>query len=149
MKKLILVVVVLAVMAATGFVTARLQKSRSKFPPHTITYRLTFYDESEKLIGTDILIRRVDADGNWKHTQVRSDGSIQFSNGKLQGLLTSRQPDPDSPEHLKFKYIAERNRAGDVDTWISPDVQDYLLFTTFRPDGSKESEMKAVDISRP
>lgn len=148
MKKLILVAVVVVV-AATGFVTARLQRSRSRFPPHTITYRLMFYDESEKLIGTDILIRRVDGDGNWKHTQVRSDGSVQFSNGKLQSFLTSREADQNSPEHLKVKYIPERNRKGDVDTWISPDIQDYLLFTTFRPDGSKESEMKALDVSRP
>lgn len=149
MKKFILVAVILVVMAATGFVIARRHKQNLRFTPHTIVYRLTTYDESEKLIGTEILIRRVDADGNWKHTQVRSDGSVQFSNGKLKSFLTSRQPDQNSPEHLKLKYIPERNRKGDVDTWISPDIQDYLLFTTFRANGSKESEMKAVDISRP
>jgi hypothetical protein len=149
MKKLILLAVIVMIVAVTGFVTARRQKSHLRFPPHTITYRLAFYDESEKLVSTDVLIRRVEADGVWKHTQVRADGSVQTSTGKLKSFLTTRQSDNNSSEHLSFKYIGERNRKGDTDTWISPELQDYLLFTTFRPDGSKETEMRAVDISRP
>jgi hypothetical protein len=149
MKKYVLMVAVVLVMATTGFVIARHQRANRKFPPHTIVYRLTFYDESEKLVSTDVLIRRVEADGSWKHTQIKADGSVQFSNGKLKGFLTSRQLDPDAPAHLDIKYIGERNRKGDADTWISPELQDYLLFTTFRSDGSKDMEMKAVDINRP
>jgi hypothetical protein len=149
MKKIILGSVVVVVMAATGFVTARLQRFQLRFPPHTIVYRVTNYDESDKLISTEILIRRVEADGTWKHTQVRTDGSVVFSNGKLKALLTTRQPDPDAPEHLRFKYIQERNRKGDTDSWVSPDLQDYLLLTFFHANGTRDSEMKAVDISRP
>jgi|KBSSwiStaDraftv2_1062776.scaffolds.fasta_scaffold26432_7 hypothetical protein len=150
MKKFILIAVALVVMAGTGFVIARRQKRSLKFPPHTIVYRLSSYDASEKLISTEIVIRRVDTDGNWKHTQVRPDGSVQFSNGKLKTLITATtQADQNSPEHLQVKYIAERNRKGDVESWISPELQDYLLLNFFRPDGTKDQEMKAVDISRP
>jgi hypothetical protein len=148
MKKLIFGAVALVVMTTAGFVTARLQKSHLRFPPHTIVYRLEFYDESQKLTTADILIRRVEADGSWKHTQVRADGSVQVSNGRLTGFLTSKQPDHNSREHLKVKYIEERNRKGDTNSWISPELQDMLLFTTFRSDGSKDSEMRAIDISR-
>lgn len=149
MKKYILIALLMLVMATTGYVIARHQRANRKFPSHTIVYRLAFYDESEKQVSTDVLIRRVEADGSWKHTQVKADGSVLISNGKLQSLLTSRQLDLDAPAHLNIKYIGEKNRKGDTDTWISPELQDYLLFTTFRSDGSKEMEMKAVDISRP
>ena len=149
MKKYILLALMLLVMATTGYVIARHQRANRKFPPHTIVYRLSFYDESEKQVSTDILIRRVEADGSWKHTQVKADGSVQVSNGRLQGLLTSRQVDSDAPAHLNVKYIGEKNRKGDTDSWLSPELQDFLLFTTFRPNGTKEMEMKAVDISRP
>lgn len=148
MKKFIIVAVTLVVVTTAGFVTARLQRSHLRFPPHTIVYRLEFYDESEKLTSADILIRRVEADGSWKHTQVRADGSVQVSNGRLTGYATSKQPDHNSREHLKVKYIEERNNKGDTNSWISPELQDLLLFTTFRPDGTKDSEMRAVDISR-
>ena len=148
MKKHILMAVVVLVMATTGFVIARHQRANRKFPPHTIVYRVTFYDESEKQISTDVLIRRVEADGSWKHTQVKADGSVQISNGKLRGFLTSRPLDLDAPSYLDIKYIGEKNRKGDTDSWISPELQDYLLLTTFRSDGSKDMEMKAVDINR-
>jgi len=149
MKKYILMGVVVLVMATTGYVIARHQRANRSFPPHTIVYRLAFYDEAEKLVSTDVLIRHVEADGSWKQTQVKADGSVQMSNGKLKGFLTSRQLDPDAPSYLDIKYIGEKNRRGDADSWISPELQDYLLLTTFRSDGSKDMEMKAVDISRP
>jgi len=149
MKKPILIAVIALVVAGSGYVTARRQKSRLKFPPHTIVYRLVFYDESEKPVSTDVLIRRVEADGSWRHTQVHADGSVGVSNGKLTGFVTSKETDDNSPEHLHLKYIAERNSKGDTDSWTSPELQDLLMFTTFRENGSKESEMKAVDISRP
>ena len=148
MKKYIFVAVILMVMTVVGFVTARWRKSPPKFPPHTIVYRLEFFDESEKLTGADILIRRVEADGSWKHTQVRGDGSAQVSNGRLTGLLTSRQLDHISGEHLTIKYIEERNRKGDTNSWTSPELQDVLLLTTYRPNGTKDFEMRAVDVSR-
>ena len=148
MKKFIFVAVAVMVMTVAGYVTARRQKTHLKFPPHTIVYRIEFFDESEKLTSADILIRRVEADGSWKHTQVRADGSVQVSNGRLTGYATSKQPDHNSREHLKVKYIEERNNKGDTNSWISPELQDLLLFTTFRPDGTKDSEMKAIDVSR-
>jgi hypothetical protein len=149
MKKLILVAAVLVVIGATGYVTARLQKSQLRFPPHTIVYRMTYYDESEKQTYSEIIIRRVEPDGTWKHTQVRPDGSVVVSNGKLKSLFRPRHVDNNSPEHLGVRYVRERNDKGDTDSWFSPELQDLLLFTTFREDGSKETEMKAVDISRP
>ena len=149
MKKLILVLAAVVVMATTGFIIARRQRSKLTFPPHTIVYRLAYYDESEKLVNTEILIRRVEADGTWKHTQVRTDGSVVFSNGKLKAFMTSRQTDANSPEHLQYKYIQERNSRGDTDSWTSPELQDVLLLTFFRANGTKDTEMKAVDVSRP
>ena len=148
MKKFIIVAVALVVVTTAGFVTARLRKSHLKFPPHTIVYRLEFFDESEKLTSADIIIRRVDADGSWKHTQIRSDGSVQVSNGRLTGFMTSKQADNSSREHLKVKYLEERNNKGDTNSWISPELQDVLLLTTFRPDGTKDSEMRAIDVTR-
>ena len=79
MRKFVLITLLLIVLVAAGFISARVRRTGFSVTPHTITYRLTFFDESGKLVTTDVLIRRVSGDGSWKHLQIHEDGSVQHS----------------------------------------------------------------------
>jgi hypothetical protein len=146
MKRLFAIGVLLVTLIGAGVASVKLRRTQSVFVPHTITYRLTIYDQAGKVAGTDVLVRRVLADGTWNHTQIRMDGSVLRSNGKLKGPLPFRQTDANSPRHLNFAYYEEMHPD---QAWVSPDLQDYLMFTAIRDDGSRESRLEAIDISTP
>jgi hypothetical protein len=133
MRKIGLVVALLAAVLCAGFVSAKFQKPDQQFIPHTIVYRFTQYDETEKPISIETVVRRVYADGAWKHTTMRTDGSVVHTSGKLAGNITSRKTDANSPQLLGFAYYEdlERNPA-----WISSDLQDFLMFTALRDNGT-------------
>jgi hypothetical protein len=147
MRKTFLTVLLLAVLIGAGYASVRLRRSPTSFQPHTIVYKLTHYDEGGKLVRTDVLVRQVFADGSWKHTQVKQDGSVNHSKGQLSGPATAKRTDAYSPAHLNYKYIEEPGP--DARAWISPDLQDFLMFTALRKDGSKQSMMEAVNITTP
>lgn len=144
MKKIGLIGVLLIGLVGVGFVSAKLRKPVQPFVPHTIVYRLTEYDEADKLISTKVMVRRVSADGSWRNTVIGTDGSASHTSGKLAGEITPRRTDSNSPSHLGFSYYEdlERNPA-----WISPDLQDFLMLTALRNDGTKVTKLEAVDIS--
>jgi|SRR6185436_3180660 hypothetical protein len=146
MRKIGLVVVLLAAVLGAGFVSAKLRRPAPQFVPHTIVYRLTEYDEAEKLISSDVVVRTVSADGTWKNTVIRTDGSVIPTRGKLAGAITTRKTDGNSPKLLGFSYYEdlERNPA-----WISADLQDFLMFTALRDNGTKATKIEAIDITLP
>jgi hypothetical protein len=135
----------LAIVIGAGYASARFRRTQASFPAHTIVYRATFYDESENLVSTDIIVRRVSADGSWKHTQIRQDGSVMHTSGKLTGPLIDRQTDANSPRHLGYAYYESRK----APAWLCPELQDFLMFTALRNDGKKDSKIEAIDISIP
>jgi len=144
MRKIGLIVVLLLGMTGIGFVSAKLRKPDQQFVPHTIVYRFTEYDEAENPISTTIVVRRMSADGSWRHTVVGTDGSITHTSGKLAGEITSRKTDSNSPTHLGFSYYEAPGRNP---AWISSDLQDFLMFTALRNDGTRFSKLEAIDIS--
>lgn len=147
-KKNIVVALIVGVFAvALGVGSVRLGMTQNVFKERTITYRLTFYDQGEKEVVSNILVRRVRSDGTWSHTQVSQDGKVVKTNGKLKSALSGRGVDNNSPEHLRYRYVVEKNN--DTETWISPELQDYLKFTSYRSDGTRESVMEAVDVALP
>lgn len=144
MRKIVLIVVLLTGVFGAGLVTAKLRKPAKQFVPHTIVYRLTGYDEADNLTSSEIMVRRVTADGTWRNTVIRKDGSVIHTNGKLAGEITTRRTDSNSPTLLGFSYYedVERNPA-----WISSDLQDFLMFTALRANGTKDTKIEAIDIS--
>jgi len=145
MRKIVLIAVLLIGVTGVGFVSAKLRKPTPQFVPHTIVYRFTEYDESDKPISTKVMVRRVSADGSWRNTVIGSDASAaSHTSGKLAGEITMRRTDANSPQLMGFSYYEdlERNRA-----WISSDLQDFLMFTALRPDGTRFTKLEAVDIS--
>jgi hypothetical protein len=146
LKRAALGMVVVAIVIGAGYASARFRRTQTSFTPHTIVYRTTLYDESENVVETYTMVRRVSADGAWKHTIIRQDGSIMYTSGKLTGLLTDRQTDASSPRHLGHAYYEDRRK---MPAWLCPELQDFLMFTALRDDGSKQSKIEAVDISIP
>lgn len=148
MRKRLFVVSIVICAFIVGFISVRWTRSTAAaFPPHTIVYRLTFYDESEKVVSASTLIRQVFADGTWKHTQINPEGNAVYSNGKIKSLVVTRPVDSNASQHLGYRYIAEKNRS--AESWVSPDLQDLLMFSTFRADGSRFDRMEALHISSP
>ncbi len=143
MRKFGLVVALLAVVLVAGFVSAKLRKPGLQFVPHTIVYRFTQYDETENVISSETMVRRVSADGSWRNTTIRTDGSVLHTSGRLTGDITSRKTDSSSPRHLGFSYYEDLQRDP---AWISPELQDFLMFTALRADGTKLNKLEAIDI---
>ena len=108
---------------------------------------MTAFDEQRKVSMTSIIVRRVWADGTWKHTQVFPDGRVITPNGHLRGLATNRTADANMPQLFNVRYYEDNNKG--AESWISPEIQDLLKLTVLRPDGSKESSLEALDVSRP
>ncbi|HEX6045261.1 MAG TPA: hypothetical protein VFZ22_12290 [Pyrinomonadaceae bacterium] len=138
--------VLVAIVIGAGYASTRFRQTKAPFTAHTIVYRATHYDESENVIETDTIVRQVSADGTWRHTIIRQDGSVTHTGGKLAGPLTDRQTDAASPRHLGHAYYEDRQKAP---SWISSELQDFLMFTALRSDGSKQSKIEAIDISTP
>jgi hypothetical protein len=128
-----------------GFASVRL-RAQQQFKAHTIIYRLTSYDGSGKPIHS-VIIREVLSDGTWKHTQINPEGPPVYTSGKLKGRATSKTADASWPEHLGFKYIHEKGH--DSEAWVSPELQDLLMFATYNEAGSKDSILEAVKVSVP
>ena len=147
MKRIILVGLLLVAAIGGGVASVRWNREKVSFPPHTIIYRLTTYDDAGKLFRTSTVVRTVTRDGKWKHTQVNPDGPVIHTGGQLKGLPAKRAAEPGMPEHLTFKYIAQKN--DDSEMWISPELQDALMFADFRADGTPFTRLEAVEITRP
>ncbi|MGH9968318.1 MAG: hypothetical protein ACREBG_10875 [Pyrinomonadaceae bacterium] len=147
MRKFILIGILLIVAIGAGFASVRLRRQQVSFPPHTITYRLTSYDEAGNVTRTSTIIRKVAADGTWKHTQINPDGPVIYSSGKLRREVTSQIAEASLPEHLHFKYVEVKG--SDSVIWTSPQLQDALMFIELRPDGSKISRLEAVEVTLP
>lgn len=147
MKRIGLIVLLLAFAIAAGFASVRLQRPGVTVPAHTITYRLISYDNNGNVTRTSVVIRKVLSDGTWNHTQINPDGPAVSSNGKMKHLVTSKAAEAHQPEHLGFKYFETKN--ADSEAWISPEIQDLLMFTELREDGSRASRLEAVQISKP
>jgi hypothetical protein len=147
MRKTFLIVLLLVILIGAGFASARFRKAPPSFKPHTIVYKLTIYDEADNLIRTDIVVRQVFADGRWQHTQIEQNGTVHHTKGQLTGPATAQTANANSPEHLNYKYIEEPGH--DSRAWASPDLQDFLMFTALRANGSRVSVLEAVNITTP
>lgn len=147
MRKIFVIVLLFAALIGAGFASTRYRRKQASFKPHTIVYRVTHYDEAGKVVRTDTLVRQVFADGSWKHTDVLPDGTVIHSKGQLTGPFTAEITDSNSPELLGYKYVEPPGH--DSRAWISPDLQDFLMFTALRENGSKVSVMEAVNITTP
>jgi len=147
MRKAILTVLVLVVLIGAGFASVRLRKPAPLFKPHTIVYRVTIYDQAENVTETHTTVRQVFADGRWNHTIVQHDATVQHTNGQLTGPVTAKTTDANSPTHLNYKYIEESGH--DSYGWISPNLQDFLMFTALWENASKRMVMEAVNITTP
>jgi hypothetical protein len=135
MRKTTLIGLLLTAAIGVGFASVRLRRPQIVFTPHKIIYRLTSYDEAGKLTRTSVVIREVFADGTWKHTQINPDGPALNTNGKLKGIITSKTPEADWPQHLGFRYFEIKSK--EAEAWSSPELQDYLMFTALRDNGSR------------
>lgn len=147
MRKIFLIVLLFATLIGAGFASAHFRKVQPSFKPHTIVYRVTHYDEAGSLVRTDTLVRQVFSDGSWKHTDVQPNGTVIYSKGQLTGPFTAETTDSNSPELVGYKYVEPPGH--DSRAWISPDLQDFLMFTALRKDRSKVSVMEAVNITTP
>lgn len=147
MLKIFLTVLLVAAAIGVGFASVRFPKAQPSFKPHSIVYRVTNYDEAGNLVRTDTLVRQVFADGTWNHTQIQQDGSLHYTKGQLTGPATSKTTDVNSADLLKYKYVEEpgpHSRA-----WVSPELQDFLMFTALWENGEKHVVMEAVNITTP
>ena len=138
----------LAVLAVgVGYATTRMNGNAQalSFPPHTIVYRVTTYDDAGKVSGTMMMVRRVTADGKWYHTQIAPDGKVVTPNGQLKARISDKSVNANMPQHLNYRYYEYQN----PDTWISPELQDFLKFTDVRDDGSKISSIEAISVMVP
>lgn len=148
MRKSLLLLAIVVSALIMGFVSVRWTRATAVvFPPHTIVYRLTFYDEAGKPIIVSTLIRQVFADGTWKHTQINPEGPAVYSSGKIKSMAFTTPADSNAPQHLSYRYIASKNNS--TESWASPDLHDFLMFSTLREDGSRFDRMEAVHISTP
>ncbi len=148
MRRSLFVLAIVGASLIMGFISVRWTRATTTaFPPHTIVYRLTFYDEAGKTVSVSTLIRQVFADGSWKHTQINPEGPAVYTSGKIKSLVFTTPADSNAPQHLGYRYIANKNSS--TESWASPDLHDFLMFSTLREDGSKFDRMEAVHISNP
>lgn len=147
MKRILIGAALLPIAVALGYASMRFGRTEPapSFPPHTIVYRVTSYDEQGKVSGTTMMVRRVFADGKWNHIQIMPDGKVLTPNGQMKGRITDRTVDAAMPQHLNYRYHADQNS----DTWVSPELQDFLKFTDVRSDGSKVSSIEAISVMVP
>ena len=146
MKKTGLTFLLVTLAIVAGYASVRVQPGVG-FPPHTITYRLTSFDSTGSVTRTSVVIRKVLSDGTWSHTQINPDGPVIPSKGKMKHMVTSEAVRAELPQHLGFKYVETRNASSE--TWVSPELQDFLRFVELREDGSKASVLEAVAITAP
>ena len=79
MRRIGLIVLLLAFAIAAGFASVRLQRPAGvSVPAHTITYRLISYDNNGNVTRTSVVIRKVLSDGTWNHTTNQSGWSGSF-----------------------------------------------------------------------
>jgi hypothetical protein len=144
-KRICSILLLVALALGAGIASVRLRASE-EFKAHTIVYRLTSYDGSGKAI-TSVVIRQVLSDGTWKHTQINPEGPPVYTGGKLKRRVTSKTAEVEWPEHLGFKYV--HNKSRDSEAWLSPELQDFLMFTTYDENGLKDSVLEAVKVTIP
>ena len=147
MKRFILIGMLLFAAIGAGYASVRWRVQQPAFPPHTIVYRLTTYDEAGKVFRVSTVLRTVTAAGTWKHTQINPDGPVLHLGGQLKPLTSTRAAEAGMPEHLNFKYVADKN--DDSEMWLSPELQDVLMFADFRADGTPFTRLEAVEVTRP
>jgi hypothetical protein len=137
----------LALVAVTGVVAAAMRNRTVQVrPPHSMIAKQTAYDDAgNKYVST--IIRHVHEDGTCEDTQILWDGKVVHTTLHLTGNLTNRKATADMPSALGYKYFEEN--APDVDTWISPDLQDYLKLVNKREDGSVRFMIEALEVSVP
>jgi hypothetical protein len=145
MRKAVLTILVVIVLLGAGFASVRFRKSGPSFKPHTIVYKVTLYEEAGNIVRTQTLVRQVLADGKWNHTTVQQDGTVHHTQGQLTGLITEKTIEVNSPAHLNYKYVEEPGPYSRA--WVSPDLQDFLMFTALWENGSKRMVMEAVNIT--
>ena len=145
MRKALLTILVVIVLLGAGFASVRLQKSAPSFKPHTIVYKVTLYEEAGNVVRTQTLVRQVFADGKWHNTTIQQDGTVHHTKGQLAGPTTEKTTETNSPAHLNYKYVEEPGPYSRA--WVSPDLQDFLMFTALWENGSKRMVMEAVNIT--
>jgi hypothetical protein len=146
LKKIIPIVALVLVALVAGVASVRFGRQQQVRPPHTIIAKQTAFDETGKAWNSTI-IRHVKADGMAEETQILWDGQVKHTTLHLKGSLTPRSSTPDMPEHLGRKYFEENNAS--MDTWISPDLQDYLRAVVKREDGTVQTIYEAIEVSEP
>ena len=148
MRRSLLVFAIAVVALSMGLISVRWTRATAPaFPPHTIVYRLTFYDETGKTVSVSTVIRQVFADGTWKHTQINPEGPAVYTSGKIKSLVPTAPADSNAPRHLGYRYSANKNSSSE--SWTSPELHDFLMFSTLREDGSRFDRLEAVHISNP
>jgi hypothetical protein len=139
---------VVAMMVAGLGIYYGLRSKKVAFTPHTIHYNLTSYDDDGKS-EVSSFIRTVNANGDWRHTQTRSDGTVSEGHGHL-----TRVPDidPSSPRDniLGYSVLVQTTKAqtSTLEQSYSPDLQDDLRHILRRNDGRLILKMEAVAVER-
>jgi hypothetical protein len=144
MKRNLILASILILVAAAGVASARFYNPQIQVKPHTIVYRVKFLDPAGKVESSSTIFRQVSADGIWKNTQIRDeDGKVSTSSGKVNPVMTNRSNTPVKP-YLNVTYFEDRT--GDTESWISPDLQDYLKLIALHENGAKVT-MEALNVS--
>jgi hypothetical protein len=146
MKKLGTSAAVVTLLAGLGVYYGLRANKSVTFTPHTIQYIVTSYDDEGKSQVSSI-VRTVNANGDWRHVQTMSDGTVKEGHGHMSRLPTIDQSSP-RDDILGHAVIVEtvKNQNSTLEQSYSPDLQDDLRHVVRANDGRLILKMEAVAI---
>lgn len=146
MKKLATSAAVVMLVTGLGVYYGLRANRAVTFTPHTIHYTVTSYDD-EGTSQVSSLVRTVNANGDWRHVQTMSDGTVQEGHGHMSRLPNIDQSSPRA-DILGHSVIVEtlQNQNSTLEQSYSPDLQDDLRHVVRAHNGRLILKMEAVAI---
>lgn len=150
MKKYFVMALLIIAAVGAGFASNRLRNRKQAIGytgvPHSILYRIEYFDESGKSTGVGTQARHVKADGTWRNVTILPDGSFHPSSGKMNRRVTTAVDDGTFPEHLGYKCFIAKDPLFDL--WLNSELQDEVRSEKRYSNGQPEMKKYALDIAK-
>jgi hypothetical protein len=146
MKKLATSCAVVMLVTGLGVYYGIRANKKVAFTPHTIHYIITSYDDEGKTQVSSV-VRIVSANGDWRHVQTMSDGTVRNGHGHMSRLPNMDESSPRA-DILGHSVIVQtiKNQNSTLEQSYSPDLQDDLRHVVRANDGRLILKMEAVAI---
>jgi len=146
MKKLAMSVAAVTLVTGLGVYYGLRANKTVTFAPHTIHYILTSYDDEGKSQVSSV-VRMVHANGDWRHVQTMSDGTVREGRGHMSRLPYIDQSSPRA-DILGHSVLVQtvKNQNSTLELSYSPALQDDLRHVVRANDGRLILKMEAVAI---